>query len=188
MSRRNTSQRPPEPPQDRSDRLRAGRPTPTSSAWREKQALHPPMAGRGRGGGTRLARVDAAGGSTSRTGPSQMVDPTQYQQDYQVYEQAQGQAYYFEEPQPHQYQFDVYQQHQYEDHHEQPDIEEPQQQDDIEQHQQHDGGGCFKGVSRMVYEARPDGYAGGPSDLTLLPHFGGHVACRIWVNAVVSIF
>ncbi|XP_039683068.1 protein MAIN-LIKE 1-like [Medicago truncatula] len=35
---------------------------PTSSTWREKQALHPPMAGQGRGGGTRLARVDAAGG------------------------------------------------------------------------------------------------------------------------------
>jgi len=124
-----------------------------------------------------------------------MVDPTQYQQDYQVYEQAQDQAYHFEEPQPHQYQFDAYQQHQYEDYHEQPDIEqerrdieEPQQQDDIEQHQQHDGGGRFQGVSRVVYEAGPDGYAGGPSDLTLLPHFGGHVACRIWVDADVSIF
>jgi len=119
---------------------------PTSSAWREKQALHPPMAGRGRGGGKRLARVDDAEGSTSQTGPSQMVDPTQYQQDYQVYEQAQDQAYHFEESQPHQYQFDAYQQHQYEDHHEQsdieqeqPDIEESQQHDDIEQPQQHDG-------------------------------------------------
>ena len=30
----------------------------------------------------RLARVDAAGGSMSQTGPSQTVDPTQYQQDY----------------------------------------------------------------------------------------------------------
>ena len=59
MSRRNTSQR---PPQDRSDRLRAGRPAPTGSLRREKQALRPPMTGRGRGGGTRLARVDAAGG------------------------------------------------------------------------------------------------------------------------------
>ena len=66
----NTSQRPSEPPQDRSDRLRAGRHAPTSSAQREKQALRPPMAGRGRGGGTGLAKVDAAGGSTSQTGPS----------------------------------------------------------------------------------------------------------------------
>jgi len=78
-------------------------------------------------------------------------------------------------PQPHQYQFDAYQQHQYEDHHEQPvieqeqhdieqeqhDIEEAQQQDHIEQPQQHDGGVCFQGVPRVVYEAEPDGYAGG---------------------------
>lgn len=78
--------------------LRAGRPAPTGSARREKQALRPPMAGRGRGGGTRLARVDAAGGSTSQTGPSQAVNPTQYQQDYQVYEQAQDQTYHFQEP------------------------------------------------------------------------------------------
>jgi len=153
------------------------------------------MVGRGRGGGTRLGRVDAAGGSTSQTGPSQTVDLTQYQQDYEVYEQVQDQAYHFEELQPHQYQFDAYQQHQYEDHHEQPHIEqeqphieEPQQQDDIEQPQQHDGEGRFQGVPRVVYEAGPDGYAGGPSDLTLLPRFGGHVACRIWVGADVSIF
>ncbi|XP_024642047.1 uncharacterized protein [Medicago truncatula] len=144
------------------------------------------MAGRGRGGGTRLARVDVAGGSTSQTGPSQTVNPTQYQHDYQVYEHVQDQAYHFQEPQPHQYQFDAYQQHQNEDHHEQPgieqeqpDIEEPQQQDDIEQPQQHDSGGRFQGV----YEVGPDGYAGEPSELTLLPHFGGHLACRVWVDA-----
>ena len=65
MSRKNTSQRPPELPQDRSDRFRAGRPAPTSSLRREKQALRPPMPGRGRGGGTRLGRVDATGGSMS---------------------------------------------------------------------------------------------------------------------------
>jgi len=70
MSRRNTSQRPPEPPQDRSDRFRAGRPAPTGSARREKEALRPPTIGRGRGGGTRLARVDVAGGSSSQTGLS----------------------------------------------------------------------------------------------------------------------
>jgi len=65
MSRRNTSQRRPEPPQDRSDRFRAGRPSPTDSLRREKQTLHPPMIARGRGGGMRLARVDATGGSSS---------------------------------------------------------------------------------------------------------------------------
>jgi len=86
MSRRNTSQRPPEPPQDRSDRFNAGRPAPTGSLRREKQALRPHMAGRGRGGGTRLGRFDVVGGSTSQMGPSQTVDPTQYQQDYEVYE------------------------------------------------------------------------------------------------------
>ena len=37
---------------------------------------------------------------------------------------------------------------------------------------------------------RPDQTAmqWGPSELTLLPHFGGHVACRIWVDTDVSIF
>jgi len=57
--------------QERTDRLRAGRPAPTRSAWREKQALHP-SAGRGQGrvGGMRFAIVDDAGGSTSQTGPS----------------------------------------------------------------------------------------------------------------------
>ena len=57
---------------------------------------------------------------------SHTVDPTQYQQDYEVYEQVKDQAYHFEEPQPHQYQFDAYQQHHYEDHHEQPHIEQDQ--------------------------------------------------------------
>jgi hypothetical protein len=72
------SQRPPEPPEDRTDILRLGRPAPNSSARREKQALRPPMADRGRGGGTRLGRDDVARGSTSQTGLSQTVDPTQY--------------------------------------------------------------------------------------------------------------
>jgi len=125
-SRRNTSQRPSEPPQDKSDKFRARRPAPTGSLRREKQALRPPMAGRGRGGRTRLGRVDAAGGPTSQKGPSQTVDSTQYQQDYEVYEQTQDQAYHFEEPQPHLYQFDAYQHHQYEDHYEQPHIEQEQ--------------------------------------------------------------
>ena len=73
--------------QERTDRLRAGRPTPTGSAQRENQALHPPAdrsRGRGRAGGTRFATVDAAGGSTSQTSPSHIVDPPQYhKQHYQ---------------------------------------------------------------------------------------------------------
>jgi len=74
---------------ERTDRLRLWRPAPTGSAWREKQALHP-LDGRGRGrvGGTTLARVDAAGGSTSQTGPSQTMDLTQYQHEQHYQEQA----------------------------------------------------------------------------------------------------
>ena len=54
--------------QERNDSFRAERRAPTGSAWREKQALHPPIGrGRGRVGATRLATVDAAGGSTSHT-------------------------------------------------------------------------------------------------------------------------
>jgi len=110
MSQRNTSQIPSEqsePPQDRSDRLRVGRIAPTGSARREKEASRPPMVGRGRGGGTRIARVDTAGGSSTHTSPSQTVDPTQYQ----VSEHPHGHEYQFQDPQPHQYQFDAYQQH-----------------------------------------------------------------------------
>jgi len=54
----------------RLDRIRLGRELSTSSSRSEKELLRPPMAGRGRGGGTRLSRVDATGGSTSQTGPS----------------------------------------------------------------------------------------------------------------------
>jgi len=43
-------------------------------------------------------------------------------------------------------------------------------------------------VPRVVYKAGPDGYGGGPSDLTFLPRFGGHVASRIWVDTDVNIF
>ena len=73
------------------DRFRAGRPAPTGSLRREKDALRPPH-GRGRGrrrvGDTRLASVDAAGGSTSQTGPSQITDPPQYQHEQHYQEQA----------------------------------------------------------------------------------------------------
>jgi len=61
--------------QERNDSFRAGRRAPTSSARKEKQALHPPAdRGRGRVGATRLATVDATGGSTSQTAPSQIMD------------------------------------------------------------------------------------------------------------------
>jgi len=71
ISQRNTSQRPLELT---SDGLRLGRvQSSISSVRREMDARRPPLVGRGRGG-TRLARVDASGASTSQTGPSQMVD------------------------------------------------------------------------------------------------------------------
>ena len=80
---------------ERTDRLRSGRHAPTSSARREKQALHPP-AGRGRGRvrATRLATADAAGGSTSQTGPNQIVDPPQYQHEQHYQEQPEFQPGY----------------------------------------------------------------------------------------------
>ena len=79
MSWRDMSQKPPEVT---SDRFRLERvQSSTSSARREEDALLPPLAGRGRGrlGGTRLGRVDVVGGSSSQTGQSLTVDPTQYQ-------------------------------------------------------------------------------------------------------------
>jgi len=61
MSRRNTSER---PPKERTDRLSLGRvQLSTCSARMEKDVVRPHLAGRGRGGGTRLGRVDAVGGS-----------------------------------------------------------------------------------------------------------------------------
>jgi len=81
--------------QERLDRLRLGRLAPTSSARREKQALQPSDGrGRGRVGGTRLATVDAARGSTSQTGPFQIVDPTQYQHEQHYQEQAYEEQHY----------------------------------------------------------------------------------------------
>ena len=83
--------------QERTDRFRAGRPAPTGSLRRERDALRPPTGqgqGRGRMVGTRLATVDAAWGSTSQTGPSQIVDPPQYQHEKYYQEQAyEAQAY-----------------------------------------------------------------------------------------------
>jgi len=158
MSCWNTSQRPPE---ETIDRLRLGRvQSSTSSARREKEAARPPLDGRGRGGGTRLGRVDVAGGSSSQTGPSQTVDPTQYQQHYEEYKQAQNQAYYEE---PHHYHFDGYQQHQcqaYQQHDQQhqPVIEQEQsvveqEQSNVEQEQpqqQRGERGC------RLWSTRPD--------------------------------
>jgi len=128
MPRRNTSQRLPE--EVTNDKLRCGRVQNSTSSARggnKQYSLLWLVEGEG---GTRLGRVDVAGGSTSQTGLSHMVDPTQYQQHYEVYQQTQNQAYYKE---PQQYHFDMYQRHQY--HHdikqEQPDIE--QEQPDIKQ-------------------------------------------------------
>jgi len=75
--------------QERTGRSRAGRPAPTGSLQREKDTLRlPPGRGRGRAGATRLATVDVAGGSTSQTGPSQIMDPPQYQHEQHYQEQA----------------------------------------------------------------------------------------------------
>ena len=61
----------------RSGRVRLGRQqSSTSSAQMEKEAVRLPLPGRGRGGGTRLHRIDVARGSWSQMGPSHMVDPT----------------------------------------------------------------------------------------------------------------
>ena len=80
----------------RPDRIRLGRESSTSSARKKTQALSPPMAGRWRGGGTRLGRVDVAGGSSSQTGPSQMVDSTQYQYQHQLQHHEEYQPQYQE--------------------------------------------------------------------------------------------
>jgi len=85
MPQRDMSQR-----HQRPDRLRLGRESSTSRAQRKKEAVRPPMAGRGRGGRTRFGRIDAARGSSSQTGPSQMVDSTQYQyQHHQMHDEYQ---------------------------------------------------------------------------------------------------
>jgi len=39
----------------------------------------------------------------------------------------------------------------------------------------------------MEFEAGPQGFPGGPSDLSLLPKFGKHVTCMLWVDVDVSI-
>jgi len=173
----------------RGNSFRAGRRAPTGSARREKQALHPP-AGRGRGrvGATRLATVDVAGGSTSQTGPSQIVDPPQYQHEQHYQEQA-----YQEEPkfQPgYQYQkgYEYHQGYQTQFHEgyqpEQPpqqqQYEQHPQQQQLEQHpeQQH---------AESVMEDEDGAFQGGPYEMSLLPNFGKHVACRLWNDKTVSI-
>ena len=83
--------------QDKTDRLRLGRPAPIGSAWREKQALQPPV-DRRRVGGTRLGTINVAGGSTSQTSPSRIVDPTQYQHEQHYQEQAYQEQHYPEQP------------------------------------------------------------------------------------------
>ena len=87
--------------QERTGRFKAGRPAPTGSLRREKDALRPPPGrgrGRGRVGGTRLATADAAGGSTSQTSPSQIVDPPQYHHEQHYQEQAYEAQTYQKQP------------------------------------------------------------------------------------------
>jgi len=61
--------------------MRGDRGSATWSAQREKVAQRSPMVGRRRGGGSRFAMANDAEGS--QTGASQIVDLTQYQQQYQ---------------------------------------------------------------------------------------------------------
>ena len=65
---------------------------------------------------------------------------------------------------------------------ERPNVEQEQPNVEQEQPQQQ------RGVPVVEYEVGPDGYGGGPSEASLLPHFGRHVAFWIWVDANVSIF
>jgi len=190
--------------QERPDRLRLGRLAPISSARREKQALQPSdVRGRGRGrgrvGGTRLATVDVAGGSTSQTGPSHIVDPTQYQHEQHYQEQAYEEQHYQEQPefqsgfqyqegyeyhQGYQPQFD--EGYQPEQPHQQQYVEPPQQQyvdppqQQPEQHPQHH--------AELGMEDEDGGFPGGPYyELSLLLDFGKHVACKLWNDKTVSI-
>jgi len=48
-----------------------------------------------------------------------------------------------------------------------------------EAHQQE---GVAQEEPRMEFEARPHGFSGGPYELSLLPNFGKHVACRLLVD------
>jgi len=99
-----------------------------------------------------VIQANDAEGSSSQTTASQIVDPTQYQQEPQ-YKHLQYQ-------QPHQ------QEQKGEGH--QPEAE-------------------AQWEPAMEFEAGPQGFPGGPYELSLLPNFGKHVACRLWVDAEVSI-
>jgi len=77
--------------------IKGNRESATGSAQREKVAQHPPMAGRGRGEGTRFGRANDAEGSSSQSAASQIVDPTQYQHQHQ-YEQPQYVEAQYEQP------------------------------------------------------------------------------------------
>jgi len=39
----------------------------------------------------------------------------------------------------------------------------------------------------MEFEAGPNGFLEGPYELSLLPNFSKHVACKLWGDKVVSI-
>jgi len=161
------------------DSFRAGRCAPTDSARREKDVLRPPP-GRGqrRVGGTRLRTVDTAGGSTSQTGPSQTMDPTQYQ--YDPHYQAQV---YQEQPGFHpgyQYQ-EGYEYHQGYDaqFHEGYQPEQPPQPQYVDAPEQHHVEPPQQQHAEAVIEDEDEGFPGGPYELSLLPDFGKHVAFKL---------
>ena len=53
--------------------------------------------------------------------------------------------------------------------------------------QPHQHEGEAEDEPRMEFEAIPQGFSEGPYELLLLPNFGIHVACRLWVDPKVSI-
>jgi len=178
MSRRNTSQRPPEPPQGRSDRLGARRPAPTSSARREKQELHPPMAGRGRGGGMRLARVDDAGGPRHRRVHPRWWIRHSISRIIRCMSRRMIRRIILRSLSLNSISLMRISIN---------SMRIIMSSLILRSFSSLMVGSCLGGAEGGV-QVGSDGYAGRPSDLTLLPRFGGHVACRIWVDADVIIF
>lgn len=171
----------------RVDRSRPGRPgeVPTGSLRRERQDVNPRIP---RGGGRRGGRSRLGVESSSQAGGSQLLDPTQFQHHqphYEEYREPPHQDYFSE---AHQYEFDAYQAHRFQgyvDQAPQPDMEQPQPV--MEEPHQHEGGGEDEDEGPIQFEAGLDGFGGGPYVPDLLPRFGSHVACRLWVDENVSI-
>ena len=133
--------------------------------------------------GSRLARVDAVGGSTSQTGPSLTVDPTQYQYEQHYQEQAYQEQLGFQPGYQYQegyeyhqgYHAQFHEGYQTEQSPQQQYVEPPQQQQHPQQH------------AEAGMEAEDGGFPGGPYELYLLPNFGKHVAYKLWNDKTVSI-